>query len=299
MTEKSIIITACDSSYFALAMDLVMSIRDKVDLSDMPIGVLDLGLMDDEKSRLEKFGVEIRNVGWDIEFPAQSKWQNTLPGYKAMVSRSFLRDHFPGYSVYVWMDADTWLQREEAIPSIVQAAPNRGLIIAAEFDRQYKQLLDGPALWQVFRNWYCEAFGEQLANWMNLRPMLNCGVFALSSDAPHWNVWRQIHREALQRNEEVTPVGFMLEQLALNVAVYLRGLEFQLLPVGYNWLCHLATPKWDSSRELFLERSIPNEPISIMHLSQQNKLGALQVSTVGGGEAQDLMSLRYPGAKAE
>lgn len=295
MADSHIIVTACDSPYSPLASDLVRSIRDKPEIADHPIGLLDLGLTTEEVDRFVSLGVDVRKVGWDLDFPGLAIWQEKLPGYKAMISRSFLPDHFPGYSVYCWMDADTWVQRGEAISHIVHAARQGELIVATELDRQYLHYSKGPAIWQIFRNWYLDAFGEDIANRMNLRPMLNSGVFALSAGAPHWGVWREIYAEGLKRNADVSPAGFMMEQLALNAAVYLRQLDVCLLPARYNWLCHHAIPNWDHQLRMFVEPGLPNDPISIMHLSQKNKTGECDVLQRGEWLSTGKMSLRYPG----
>lgn len=294
MHSNSIVVTGCDSTYAPLASDLIRSIREKPDLADLPIGVLDLGLDVDQVDLIRSFGVELRKVGWDLDFPGREEWENKLPGYKAMVSRSFLREHFPGYSTYLWMDADTWVQRSDSILKMIAATKEATLSIAAEFDRQYPLFINGPAIWQVYHNWYAEIFGADIANKMNLRPMLNCGVFALSANAPHWQAWRKIHEAGLSRNKKVSPATFMIEQLALNVATYLNQLNVTLLPAGYNWLCHHAMPVWNPDKNLFLEPSIPNYEISILHLSQKDKIGLHNIALLDQPDIQDKMTLRYP-----
>lgn len=294
MESNPIVVTGCDSAYAPLARDLVQSIREKAELADLPIGVLDLGLDGDQIDIFTSYDVEIRKVGWDLDFPGRDEWEKQLPGYKAMVSRSFLREHFPGYSTYLWMDADTWVQRPDSILNIIQGTNESTLLISAELDRQFGHYLKGPAIWQVYHNWYAEIFGKDIANKMNLRPMLNCGIFALSANAPHWQAWRKIHEAGLSRNTTVSPATFMIEQLALNIATYLNQLNVTLLPSGYNWLCHHAMPVWSTEQEVFLEPSIPNSEISILHLSQKDKIGLHDIDLLDRPGTQNKMTLRYP-----
>lgn len=288
-----IIVTGCDETYAALALDLVRSIRDKPEISASKIGLLDLGLTSSQLQVFADYDVEVRAVGWDLDFPGVAAWDKQMPGYKAMISRSFLRDHFPGHSAYLWMDADTWVQCPDAIQDMLQNVERSSLLIASEFDRQFAQYRKGPAIWQVFHNWYAEAFNKELADKMTLRPMLNCGVFALTATAPHWEVWREVHKIGLAKNNDVSAATFMLEQLALNIAIYLQDLPFTILPSGYNWLCHHAIPVWDDERKLFLEPSIPNRKISILHLSQKDKIGLQSIPLYVDPQNQEKMTLRY------
>ena len=61
--------------------------------------------------------------------------------------------------------------------------------------------------------------------------MLNCGVFALHADAPHWEAWRRLIAQVLQRTR-----FFYAEQIALNYGVFAERLPVELLPAYCNWL---------------------------------------------------------------
>lgn len=86
----------------------------------------------------------------------------------------------------------------------------------------------------------------------------------------------------------------MIDQIALNVAIYDGGLQEVRLPPTCNWIAHLATPAWDDTRRFFVEPDLPHEPIGILHLTLGTKWApALSVSLVGGGKVD--RALRYPG----
>jgi hypothetical protein len=120
-----IIVTAADRGYFPLLQDNVASVRAL--RAEVPIGVLDLGLDADHRTWLEGQAVSIVRPGWDVDFPGQARTPETL---KAQVARPFLPRHFPYYEMYLWLDADAWLQDWRAVECTVPppgeiASPSR------------------------------------------------------------------------------------------------------------------------------------------------------------------------------
>jgi len=89
-----IIVSAADSGYFPLLRDNVLSIRALN--ADVPIGLLDLGLADDQLAWLGERVTWIVRPGWDIDFPGSARMRDA---FKAQVSRPFLPRHFPGYEM--------------------------------------------------------------------------------------------------------------------------------------------------------------------------------------------------------
>src|SRR5947208_16828409 len=95
-------------------------------------------------------------------------------------------------------------------------------------------------------------------------PLLNAGVFALHAEAPHWQVWDECLRLALR-----TSCSNLADQLALNLAVYQRGLlgRTELLPAWCNWMCHCCLPTWDRDSQQLVEPYLPHTPIGILHVT--------------------------------
>jgi hypothetical protein len=286
MAGDFLIVTGADSRYFALLRDLVLSIRDKKQGRDVALAAFDLGLQESERSWLAAHGVTLAAPGWDLDFPNRLR---TPEIRKAQIARPFVRRYFPGYQTYLWIDADAWIQEWSAVEMVLAAACTGKLAIAPEIDRSYKRHYKRPKLFGTTLQWHCyrQAYGWRVADRMGRNPMLNCGVFALRADSPHWERWVEAMTLALQRTNFV-----FIEQIALNYAIFGGRIAATFLPATCNWLCGDATPMWDPLRERLVEPNAPHQPLGILHLAgeaQKEKQFTLQ--TTDGGSTERM--LRY------
>ena len=278
------ITSAADSGYFALLRDAVLSVR--AHSRDVAIGILDLGLTAEQRDWLAPRVTHIVRPGWDVDFPGRDKTPETL---KAQVARPFLPRHFPGYEMYFWLDADAWLQDWRAVEIYCAAAGRARLAIAPEIDRAYKRHYKRPKLFGLTLQWklYREAYGWRAADRFGRNPMVNCGVFALHRDAPHWAAWARLMTRALQRTR-----FFYVEQIALNYAIFAEHLPANFLPAYCNWMPGDAAPAFDRTRGMFVEPYAPHATIGIMHLAgPEQKTHVFSLATLDGGAVQT--SLRY------
>ncbi len=149
---RLLIASGADRAYFPLLRDMVLSIRAQ--RRDVALGVLDLGLDGEQREWLSSEVEHVVRPAWDLDFPGCA---NTADTFKAQVARPFLRRHFPGYEVYLWVDADAWLQDGRVIDLYMNAAGRDRLAITPEIDRAYKRHYKRPKL-----------FGWTLA-WKNYR----------------------------------------------------------------------------------------------------------------------------------
>src|SRR5271156_776601 len=109
MPESDIIITAVNDLYFPLAMDLIQSLLAFQKTRSVDIGILDVGLSASGQKTFQELGITIKTAGIDIEYQGRVEWEDKMPFIRAMTSRPFLPNYFPGYCTYMWMDSDTWL----------------------------------------------------------------------------------------------------------------------------------------------------------------------------------------------
>ena len=279
-----IIVSGADSGYFPLLRDTVLSVR-ALDRA-VPFGVLDFGLKPDEREWLAGEAVDIVTPGWDVDFPGRDRMPDT---YKAQVARPFLPRHFPGYEMYLWLDADAWLQDWRAVDMYCRAAGRDRIAITLEIDRAYKRHYKRPKWFGLTLAWKCyrEAFGWRVADRLGRNPIANCGVFALHAEAPHWRAWAGTMTGVLRRTR-----FFFAEQIALNYAIYSGGLPVNFLPAYCNWAVGDAAPAFDAARGLLVEPYAPHEVIGVVHLSgreQKDKL--FRLDQLDGGTVETL--LRY------
>jgi hypothetical protein len=210
-----------------------------------------------------------------------------------MTARPFLPRYFPGYDIYVWIDADAWVQEWEAIDCLTRAAGWGELAIVPEMDRAYRSSYDRGANRRWMRDSYQCFFGEEAAEKFWHMPVLNTGVFALHRDAPHWKAWAEDFQAALSKSSDLTA-----EQASLNYMLYTRRLPHHFLPARFNWLVNKAAPKFDLDRNLFTEPFLPHQPLGIVHLSGKAKNKAHMVWTTDGTR-QVGTTLRYSAARTQ
>jgi hypothetical protein len=279
-----IILSAADAGYFPLLQDAVLSVRAQYRAA--AIGVLDLGLLPEQRSWLAERVSRVVRPGWDLEFPGRNGAPEALKG---QVAKPFLPRHFPGYEIYFWLDADAWLQDQRAVELFCAAAGTDRLAIVPEIDRAYKRHYKRPKWFGQTLAWknYREAFGWRAADRLGRNPMINAGVFAMHRAAPHWEVWARLVGQVLRR----THFGFV-EQTALNCAIFGEHLPVNFLPAYCNWMPGDAAPVFDNVRRLFVEPYAPHEVIGVMHLAgADQKQKVFRLDRLGGGTVETM--LRY------
>lgn len=293
---NTLIISAADTNFFELVQGTIRSIRDRPEGEDIAIAFLDLGCTASELEWLQANVNIIRQPGWDFDFPSRERSPEYLKG---MLARPHLRQYFPGFDVYLWIDADAWVQDWYAIELFIRGATRKGLAIAPEMDRASVWEFSRRAEfcdWQFRR--YKSFFGDRVAEKLHTYPMLNAGVFALHKDAPHWAVWASVLHEGLQNCANI-----MTDQFALNYAVYEHGLfdRTEMLPAWANWLLSKASPSVDCQKFSFVEPYLPHQPIGIIHIAGggkgSDKSQQLKLSTTSGGTVK--VGIRYPTFKQQ
>ncbi len=60
---------------------------------------------------------------------------------------------------------------------------------------------------------------------------------------------------------------FGSEGLAINISVYVDGLDTEFLPNSCNWIASHLLPKYDENNSVFVEPNLPNNKIGILHLA--------------------------------
>lgn len=261
MTGNSpIIISGADSGYFELLAGTVRSIRDKPQGAGFALGVLDVGLEADQRRWLDGQGALVVAPGWDLDFPGRGE----TPQYRqAQYGRPFLPRHFPGHDLYMWLDADAWVQDWAAVELFFRAAETGSLAIVPELDRAYRNFFHA---WEEFHGvisaGYAAAFDAALAERLVRHPLLNNGAFALRADAPHWQAWADTLGAALQRSRNE-----LIDMTTLNHVIYVQELRAHFLPAWCNWICHHAPPRRDPVSGALTEPYLPYQRLGIVHLT--------------------------------
>jgi hypothetical protein len=284
-----LIVSGADRGYFSLLRDTVESILAQ--RHNAALGILDLGLTPEQRAWLKPRASAVVRPDWRIDFPGRAH----LPQVRlAQFARPFLPQHFPGWETYLWIDADAWVQDWRAIELYAAAAGRDRLAITPEIDRAYKRHYKRPKLFGTTLAWknYRQAFGWRVADRLGRNPIVNCGVFALHRDAPHWAAWARAMLQAAQRTR-----FFFIEQTALNYIIFGERLPVNFLPAYCNWMPGDAAPAFDVERGLFVEPYAPHEAIGVMHLAgPEQKTRIFRLTRLDGGMVDT--SLRYGESRA-
>jgi hypothetical protein len=293
---KTCVVTSANANFFPYLEDLVRSIRDRPQSNAVDLCVLDVGLSEENRSWLAPLAASIVGPGWDLRRSSDEK----APEHeKSLRSRPFLPEHFPGYDVYVHIDADAWVQDWSAIDLLVQAASTGALAIVPEVDRAYPafdtklkvERIMGVPYRISSGGWrrYKDIYGRQVADRLIDQPTLNAGVFALAANAPHWQAWREQFQLALERSRRSG-----LDQLTLEYLTYGLRMPVELLPATCNWVAHRSIPKYDVTRNRLVEPYLPHRDIGILHLTLGSKDEEREIQTLDGKTITS--TLRYSGA---
>ncbi len=268
---KIALISSADSKYFPMLCEWAYSVRRCPQSAEMDLCVLDVGLTPDQVTLLAPLVTTVKTAPWPKALPS---WKiRGRDWLRACINRPFLRECFPGYDYYLWMDADSWIQSWEAPALFLEGAKDGKLAIVAQTDRAWPKGMRlgwlGPLPWKP-RGFYWtnarKAFGIKTAQRLFPHHVLNAGVFCLHADAPHWEIWQNLILRALDHGKV-----FTAEQLTLGMCVHLEGQPVELLPAWCNWLCEVP-PLWDTERSRFVEPFLPRHEIGIVHLSGRNAM---------------------------
>ncbi|MEL6962775.1 MAG: hypothetical protein AAFO01_08475 [Pseudomonadota bacterium] len=277
-----VVTTAADTGYFKMFQGMLDSLRRFEVGRTLDVRSFDLGLKPDERSWLENEGVVFAEPRWH-----QGIQDGMMPKFHlAETVRPHVREYFPGYEHYMWLDPDLWLQDSGVLERLIQGSKTEGAAIAHEADSVYK--------FQAWHFGWClkhRILGMGLADGMLMmvKPALNCGVYCMAADAPHWDAWATRLERAVKRTNRVAPHS----QFTFNQVVYVDRFPTRILDSADNWICDRAPPVWDEERQVYCKPYAPYQPISLLHLAGPAKRERYTIKTTSGGERRDV-SLHYP-----
>lgn len=297
MTEKIAFISGGDANYFPLILEWIHSVQRFPQSKDIDICILDAGLEDAQVQKLVDMGIKVVKAEWPCPIPAHKIRGREY--FKACVCRPFLPKFFPGYDIYFWMDSDTWVQDWHGVDLFLQGARHGKMSVTSQTDRAYPKGMRvkflGAWPWKLRGFYYTnarKAFGLNMAKKMFGYHMILAGAFCLRADAPHWERWQYWIKKALKRGKV-----FTAEQLSLGIILLLEDMPKEILPAWAHWLCEFK-PLWDEKNRQWVEPYLPNNPLSILHLSGFDEMRVKRsettdYKTLHNGETVQL-SYRYP-----
>ena len=299
---KNTIVTLADSNYFDLLIELINSIKQKDEKNEVSICVLDAGLTNDQSEIIKKKVYSIKKANWDIKVPGYKvigkEW------LKSQVSRAFLPNYFPEFEKYLWIDCDAWVNSWDTVQLYFKACQNGKLGITQSVGPGYKVLSKVQWLFgklaiiksQNYKHAKKSGFDEATSRKIAFSPHINIGVFSLEKNSPCWKIWQDILKKALSSGKI-----FGSEGLAINIAVYVKNIPVEFLPLNCNWIASNILPKFDVEKNTFVEPYLPHNKIGIMHIAagiwlgnkdmRTNKDIKIKIETISGKKIEK--SLRF------
>ena len=144
--------------------------------------------------------------------------------YKLLTERPFIKDYFPGYQKYIWLDADTEVFDAEGIKNLAEATEKNDLAISPEVNESYVFKNTKFGLKKIFSSFYKisgwsfknynKYISKKLGEELFFKPLFNNGVFCMRSDSIIWEQWKTEYQGAL--NNAKTNYGIKTDQLSLN-----------------------------------------------------------------------------------
>jgi hypothetical protein len=262
------VVSAADESFFDLLQGMVRSLRDKTFGRDCPVYIFDIGLNDSQRHWLLSQGARLRIPEC---FPSQDGCPRHL---HAFFARSHIPQLFPGHDVYLWIDADAWIQRWEAVELYIEGAMRLGFAVTPENDPAY----DREAVLDTHRPSF-EMFGADYLKYMDISGPVNAGVFAGRANAPHWQAWRDLIEGNISKANSYYLL-FLLDQTALSITC--GQFETSFLPTVSNWLCHQAKPMISRDGSELIRPLPPHEALGIVHQTDYTKRRFLALSHEDG-----------------
>ncbi len=295
MTEKIAFISAAGANYYPMLREWIHSVRSHPQSANIDICLMNAGMTPEQVESLRPLVTVIKDVDWPCPIdPRKVAGKEYL---KACVARPWIPQNFPGYDVYFWMDADTWVQDWAGVDLFLRGAAKGRIALTGQVDRAYPRQARvkwlGQWPWKV-RSFYFsnarKAFGFETAKTLLPYHVLLAGAFAMRADAPHWKKWQELVTQAVKKGNV-----FTAEQLSLGIMCYMQGYEFEILPAWTHWLCEFK-PMVDERAGLFIEPFLPHNRIGILHLSgwdemRVNRALTTNFKTLGGGTVE--RSFRY------
>lgn len=264
-------VVAADAAIFPLLVGLRRSLVG-LDRSRFALCLIDLGLTPAQRAYIAPLMDKVENIDDDrLARPAPDIIRNiepSVPFWRALTSRPYIPDYFPGYRGYINVDADIWFQKLDVLDFMAGEIDAGRLVIAPEMDPAYR-LFHSASAHEEFvkdkRTLTRAFFGDSLADMTAPMPYYNIGLYGLPAGAKHWELFKHYLTEITKEK-----FHFLCESVVFNmVMLQLRG--FTLMPATCNWMCSLADPVRGKDG-LWRSPAYPFPVIEALHLTGAAKM---------------------------
>lgn len=272
--KKILLVSGADANYYQLLSEMIDSVGKFSPFQSLEVAVFDLGLESYQVKELEDQEIIVKKpLDLDGILPKRKKLK---AGILAAIGKITLPKQFPGYDIYIWVDADIWFQSPLALQHFAIEADKGKMAVVPTIDHCYIQgkMQNAIEYRQKRINQLLGLKGRILQFIKPNRELeqakyyyLNGGIFALSATAPHWTAMSQCYRDGLLKG---SISGGLIQ--TCSTLMFIKGdLPFHPFPSRYNWLCHRSEPIWDEKESCYVTPLAPHEKIHVVHLTADTK----------------------------
>ena len=267
MKKNKIIVSSSDSKYFLLLKELFLSLEKSGILSEYQFAILDTGLLEEQKNFFLDNNVIIKEATWNTAVPNfKILGRDNL---KIHFARAYLPDYFADYKLYIWLDADMWLNDVDSFSFYEKGAINDKLTIVPQSDRAYVKNANVEWFFGFpkkiktinYKN-ISKSISSSLGRKYAFHSTLNAGAFAINNNSRIWECFQKNIKLAAKKGRI-----FGTDQVALALSIYEDNIPSEFLPAYCNWMCEFNMPRFDIDKGQFVEPYIPNHPIALVHLA--------------------------------
>ena len=248
-------VTGCDDNHYELAADLLTSLAEVRD-GTFVVGFINV----DDSQRCREFENRVDayktvSSGFDGD-----KHRGFKLAYMKLKAR--LPDVFPGFSTYVWLDGDTWVQNARGIANAARASARADIAIHPQLDpHYYRNKIPADTSVAVYRSIFPKAKSDVCRY-----PMINSGVFGARADSKLWLEWQRILEDVCARHAAGGDVYFS-DQIPLHYLMVMGKIAIYPLRAVDNWLISGATPSLNAKTGKLVVPTEPHEEINTIHLA--------------------------------
>jgi lipopolysaccharide biosynthesis glycosyltransferase len=262
------IVSLADDKYFHLLNELIDSVLSFDESKNFKICIIDGGLSEEQIKLIEPKVYSIKKPKLNLKFNRISS--KDKPHLLGVSCRLFLREYFPDFEKYIWIDSDAWVNSWSGIEHLLNGSKNGKLAVSTIVDRHTARvmrvnwLIKNIALVksQNYKHANSSGYSTKISRKIGLKPTLNAGVFCLESKSKFWENWIKNFEFSIKKGKI-----FGSDQVALNVSVFHDGLEADILPHYCNWMPNTENTKYSLELKKFVEAFTPNHEIGIIHLA--------------------------------
>jgi hypothetical protein len=276
-SARVLVISATDAQFFGGLQSMLATLHAGGAHSRPDVAIFDIGMNQAQRDWLKNLpALVVQPHGHFGINPERHP-----PAQLSFVARPFLREYFPDYDVYVWVDSDLWFQDAGVLDTYVAGALSNGFAITHESEHacRFQPWLQG---WMAKH--FLLGYGAIAGTWLWSRRHVNAGLFAGRANAPHWDEWARRYEAAIHRTGSLIPHDqFSLVQTVHAGAMGHARLRTTLLNPSCNWIVDRGVPMWNDASGAFCKPYPPYDPIRALHLAGPAKRRSYVVRRTGGG----------------